>query len=425
MAKHLPLHDIQANILKGHGRTHAWCVFVQFASSREKIYTWFEHYLSPQITSAERQIKDSLKHQATNFSYDGGTLLSFSLSANGYKKLEAEDSPFFPKDESFRLGMRHKSVREKLTDAVYSYWEIPYRKEMDAMILLADNSEERLAEKKNEIFHSLWDSGTGEVYWVEKGKKLPGKLEHFGYVDGISQPEFVDKQGELIEDYWKIVLVEEGKRQYGSYFVYRKLRQDVEAFNRKIRALAAQLEVPNAIEFAEAQLVGRFKDGTPLSVYDRAVGTEENDFDYSDDPAGLKCPFHAHIRKSNPRTPAYKYKRIARRVIPFDQIGRKADLSDEPKKGVGLLFMSYQASIVEQFEHIHAQMCDEADFPHQGAGLDSITDQRIVSKEKQWNKAWNQAELPKVTFSLSEVVWLIGGEYFYTPSISFLKKSNK
>ena len=50
-------------------------------------------------------------------------------------------------------------------------------------------------------------------------------------------------------------------------------------------------------------IVGRFDDGTPLTLQrtDGAAQAIMNNFTYDSDGDGHKCPFHAHIRKTNPR----------------------------------------------------------------------------------------------------------------------------
>ena len=56
---------------------------------------------------------------------------------------------------------------------------------------------------------------------------------------------------------------------------------------------------------ARAYVVGRFQDGTPVELHDHELGAETQDyvtnFNYADDMEGSRCPFHAHIRKTNPR----------------------------------------------------------------------------------------------------------------------------
>jgi deferrochelatase/peroxidase EfeB len=50
-------------------------------------------------------------------------------------------------------------------------------------------------------------------------------------------------------------------------------------------------------------IVGRFRDGTPLTTQrgDGAHSPIMNDFDYDSDDLAGKCPFYGHVRKTNPR----------------------------------------------------------------------------------------------------------------------------
>ncbi len=92
------------------------------------------------------------------------------------------------------------------------------------------------------------------------------------------------------------------KGHYGSFVNIRKLKQDVAKFNNQIVNGAAAAGIPPALFGAYA--VGRFKDGTPVVQSAVAVAPgqvriplQTNDFDYRNDIGGLRCPFHAHIRK--------------------------------------------------------------------------------------------------------------------------------
>src|SRR5262249_37013322 len=146
-----------------------------------------------------------------------------------------------------------------------------------------------------------------------------------------------------------------GGNAFGSYFVFRKLEQNVRAFTRAEDALGrqlARLDPHFDPELAGAMIVGRFEDGAPV-VLQRGPGMPNpvaNDFDFAGDPDGLKCPFHAHIRKANPRgdttrlggTLASERSHImARRGIPYGarRMNKRRQFSDRPTRGVGLLFM--------------------------------------------------------------------------------------
>ncbi|MGW2492126.1 hypothetical protein ACWCV9_33600 [Streptomyces sp. NPDC001606] len=114
-------------------------------------------------------------------------------------------------------------------------------------------------------------------------------IEHFGYADGRSQPPFLTKDLET---------------DFGNYFVLRKLEQNVLAFRQAEEALAHALKLENNDrERAGAMLIGRFKNGTPLTLQ-ATPGAHRpvmNNFNHARDGAADKCPYQAHIRTTNPR----------------------------------------------------------------------------------------------------------------------------
>jgi Dyp-type peroxidase family len=220
----------------------------------------------------------------------------------------------------------------------------------------------------------------------------------------------------------------------GSYFVFRKLEQRVKAFNEAEESLAEKLHLAGEdSERAGAMIVGRYEDGTPLTLNeeDGIIGAgAENNFNYNNDTLGAKCPFHAHIRKSNPRgtgkheSLADEKKHImARRGIPFGLRNVNTNITPSipqmPDDGVGLLFMSYQASLINQFEFIQTNWVNDPNFPSTGNGSDPILGQGVVSKGKFAKEYDNAASLQQESFQ--SFVTLRGGEYFFAPSIAFLK----
>lgn len=187
-------------------------------------------------------------------------------------------------------------------------------------------------------------------------------------------------------------------------------------------------------------LVGRFEDGTPIQLSDEAGIIRSaviNNFDYNIDIPS-KCPYHAHIRKSNPRSSMpvgfggvqqAKKHIMARRGIPFGsrqdepndgQLDNKPVLAD----GVGLLFMSYQASIINQFEFIQKNWVNNPGFPHLDPtvpdGLDPVIGQGVPREAGAYAvKYGNPLTLARAGFD--QFVHMKGGEYFFAPSMNFLK----
>jgi deferrochelatase/peroxidase EfeB len=210
----------------------------------------------------------------------------------------------------------------------------------------------------------------------------------------------------------------------GSFMVFRKLEQDVAAFHRALDDLSTQAGRP--IAEVAALAVGRFEDGTPaVPTVTVDPAADPNDFHYDQDAAGSRCPFHAHIRKTNPRgdvprvigAPAEfeRARRVVRRGITY---GERPDLVDggvaeRPASGVGLLFMCFQGNL-DQFA-IQQEGSDSNDFVRAGVGVDAVIGQNTGAVAQTWPSDGT------ATFTMANFVRMRGGEYFFAPSLAFLR----
>ena len=282
----------------------------------------------------------------------------------------------------------------------------------------------------------------------------PESVEHFGYFDGISNPLFTKQ--DLAEEppenqnrtAWdagarlSLVLVDDpftGEADaFGSYLVYRKLGQNVSLFNERVQALASSLNIEP--ELAGAMVVGRFKDGTPVvNANTPSPGARSRQrFQLRCGRDGLKCPFHSHIRKVNPRgtTPltsleSERRRRIVRRGIPYGKpmpgVADSTATDPNPAAPRGLLFMCFQQNVEEQFEFIQRTWVDNEHFPKGVFTLGLLGDTgddpligQDLDEAQRWPKNWGDAK-GKKTFNFESAVTLKGGEYFFAPSIPFLK----
>jgi Dyp-type peroxidase family len=453
------LTNLQGHILKHHGRTHAYHIFIKFNPTKSAgAKNWIKSFATNKITSAIKQLKDSEKRH-TNKNFDGGVFRNLSLSHSGYINLGVDVSKIPQSDTAFLGGL--KASNTKLSDDINT-WEIPFKDTIDALIIVADNNVSKANEDKDKILNAIRSFST--VVHVQKGKILRNAygigIEHFGYADGISQPNFFenndspatqwDDNGALLST----LLVEDTGTitpdSFGSFYVFRKLEQDVLAFKTTEEKLSETFNKLSKDEFgifdknhkhnrelAGAMIVGRFEDGTEVINHSSEKGIVEghqlnNDFDYRDDAVGSitngsKCPFHSHIRVTNPRSDVggfAKTVRLTRRGIPYNDIGRdEFDLdNDQPSGGVGLLFQCYQSSILNQFEFIQKSWSNEGDIGGRPVGQDAIIGQGLNATQKflpsQWGVNANNQPTP-LTFR--DFVKMKGGEYFFTPSLSFLK----
>jgi Dyp-type peroxidase family len=438
------LQNLQGNILKGHGRDHTIHLFLKLRpDTLPEAKAWISAFAGQHVTSAEKQFAEM--DDFHKFKIIGGLFANFFLTSKGYEVLGIPA----PADPKFVAGM--KASGAALGDPAPAAWDEGYRGEIHASILLAHDDESELNRAARLFLQEV--RRFADVVAGERGKAMRNKnceaVEHFGYVDGRSQPLFlkedVDKErerepGTVLYDPSapaNLVLVPDpngdGDMSFGSYFVFRKLEQNVLGFKKAEEQLADELGLKGPDEeIAGAMVVGRFEDGTPvvLQKTDGRTDPVPNNFNYTADPDGLRCPFHGHIRKVNPRSetgvPAEQERRhrIARRGITYGERCKEPKdnptMEDLPSKDVGLLFMCFQSDIGNQFEFIQGQWANNEGFPLPGTGIDPVIGQRQNPVEQRWPAVWGRSV--KRPFSFQGFVTLKGGEYFFAPSISALKK---
>jgi Dyp-type peroxidase family len=433
------LDDLQGNILKSHGRDHTAQLFLQFPDSRRG--RAFLSALADQVKSAAQQLHEAKIYRETHVSA-GGFIVCF-LSYDGYRALGVEERKI-PADPAFRAGMKQRGVA--LADPPISTWDHHFQQGSHTLLLIADDSAEQVGRHLADLRGIAQEYGVCEI-GAEMGKAIPNKygknIEHFGYVDGISVPIMVTEDLPDKRERWTpeaplgLALVRDPGGQdafsFGSFFVFRKLEQNVRAFKQAEEQLAhvLGLEEPDE-ERAGAMIVGRFEDGTPLVLSQQdglSPDKPVNDFTYAQDSLGLRCPVHAHIRKVNPRGESNERDErshlMVRRGITYgerqdDPNDEHAPLDQRPTGGVGLLFMAYQSDIGNQFEHMQRHWANNPNYVVPGAGLDPIIGQ--VSADYRWPVFWGQTSAPiTAPLTVGGFVTLKGGEYFFAPSISFLK----
>jgi deferrochelatase/peroxidase EfeB len=116
--------------------------------------------------------------------------------------------------------------------------------------------------------------------------------------------------------------------------------------------------------------------------------------------------------------------RIVRRGITYDEINRKGDLSFHPERGVGLLFLCFQSSIENQFEFIQNKWANNNDFPMPFTGIDPLIGQGENRKDANGGdgeQKWSTIQRTTCSQSLEGFVKMKGGEYFFAPSLTFIK----
>lgn len=267
--------------------------------------------------------------------------------------------------------------------------------------------------------------------------------EHFGFVDGISQPlppgtkergaRWDDSVplGDLLLGYAngrhdppfppageasRLGQWQQGSMlDNGTFLVVRKLRQHVDRLEKVLNDAGATSRAQR--EALLARMAGRTLDGRALA--DSSNGPELNDFNYEDDSTGVKCPFQAHIRRANPRTP--NMPRIARRGMTY---GPRVT-NDTVRENRGVMFMAYNASIAEQFEVIQRWMTGGNSTGVFSGHTDPFLrvpdpDQSSTMRFAEGNEA-DGYEVSRVDLQDKQLVSLEWGLYLFVPSIVALR----
>lgn len=477
--------DIQGNLI-GFNKDHQQLLFVAFPSqSAGRALLVAVH---PELNDARDVLEDNA--EAKRIVREGEDPLSLNtsgvnivISFAGLTILGASELASFPSEFQQPMAAR-AGVLGDVDASAPANWVSPFTTptNLHAMIIVAADQPDLLADRTSAVSGLIANAGC-TVLGTQAGDVRPAPEtghEHFGFKDGISQPGIrglttSSKGGEPIaagefligyEDQDGNVSGSGGQPQpqpqpgqpgypsppvqpspplppwarNGSFVVYRRLQQNVKAF----QAFLASQPVPGlSPDQLGAKLLGRWPSGAPLehvpglsasvdpSVADPSVNDPNvlhddhiNNFDYqAADADGHLMPRAAHIRKSNPRDetpPGHDESdrhRILRRGIPY---GPELDPNEPdypgsgsvpPDQDRGLLFLCYQASILNGFEFIQTQWVNQPDFPQGGDGTDPIISQ---------NQAAPTFNLPPSNPHVQLARWVTttGGEYFFSPSIS-------
>ena len=346
----------------------------------------------------------------------------------------------------------------------------------------------------NEAFELLHFLGTANLDGVEP----------FGFADGISQPQLDwsrqrDVSASLI-DYSDVVALGEVLLGYrneydkytdrplldagaasegllaaedapdkrdlgrnGTYLVMRQLRQDVRSFWQFISGQAGG--DPTEADTLAASLVGRTRAGDPLvPIQEQAipgVGPQPdqirvNQFTFDRDPAGIGCPFGAHVRRANPRNTDFpgrptglkrlvaalglhrnnfrddmmssvRFHRILRRGREYGPGLSPADAlqpapSNDPERG--LHFICLNANISRQFEFLQNAWMMSTKF----SGLTGESDPLLGNREAvpgcpatDTFIVPQDGGLRRRVSGLPQFVTVRGGAYFFLPSLRALR----
>lgn len=422
----------------------------------------------PLLTSCQ-DVEDHRTAFRTGTASPRGPWSALAFSSSGLRALgvPASEVGLFP--EEFQEGMR---ARAALLGDVGPHapetWVAPYAGGNIHAVLIAAADGARAADALVARHRRIMSSYGVEILGIEVGQDRVDQPhhEHFGFLDGISQPGVRGvtqshdpvgnpSQGDHGQDLlWPGEFVLGHPTQdarpgadggftapgpvsttgpswatNGSFVVFRRLRQDVPGFRAMIASAAAQVGMGS--EQIAAKLVGRWPSGASVlatpdadrvdpSIADASVLDPQriNDFEFGDDLDGVQMPRCAHIRKTYPRDEelptggeaATQTHRLLRRGI---QYGPSYDASPETRDADrGLLFIAYQSSIGRQFEFVQRRWVNDPNVPEAGDGQDPLIATGATPPVCRVQTATGE----KVV-QLTTVVTTTGGEYFFQPSL--------
>ncbi|CCO37323.1 Dye-decolorizing peroxidase msp1 OS=Marasmius scorodonius GN=msp1 PE=1 SV=1 [Rhizoctonia solani AG-1 IB] len=407
-----------------------------------------------------------------SFTYSGLKKLGFNvedLPESGRKILEKGQLK-----DAASLHDLLEDKKPKPEDKISRAWDKVFKDghdRIDGVLLIASESAETVNKCRSqiqkdleghiEVVHHIHGDTRADV--KENGESLKDH-EHFGWKDGISNPwlegvfctcrripeQPIIQPGTILVGYpnkhnQSNKLDKKNLARNGSYLVFRKIDQLVPEFHKWLQDNPVPL---NRLDFPEisddelrkrgaelrgAQLVGRWKKGTPLERShhgdDPSVWGDPKEINKFGFTLGNRdiCPFSAHIRKMNPRDDQLDFGKnfLVRAGITYGEEVTESEKSKHktnPKSSRGLAFVSYQADIDAGFRFQQTSWANEKVFPPTGpmefgpTGLDPLIGQtgnediRPETLDTKGN-----------TLTLEQFVIARGGVYCFTPSIKALK----
>ncbi|QIG96232.1 MULTISPECIES: Dyp-type peroxidase [unclassified Bradyrhizobium] len=403
MSAMINLADLQGNILRGYTKKPYVRYLILEVADRVAARRWLAASTSgrsdgvPQITSGDWGASKP------------DTCFNIGLTYEGLRALGTPSASLEMFPNEFIEGMTARAL--KLGDVGPSApetWPKPFN-EPKRIHLIATIYAEKAEQLDDVQKRALADTSAVTLVGTREGCSFPDDRVHFGYRDNIMQPRFegihdsdryddgqpraplgtvlLGHRTNLEGLMWRVPQPEELGHN-GTFNAFRVLKQDVAGFEEYLDQAAdellkdtravGELLPPGAEakigqilsiegltphgalrEIVAANLCGRWRDGTPLALSadlpDPKLVKEK--FDYVGES---RCPYGAHIRRSNPRggqivqRVANNSRRLVRRGVPYGPAyDRTQPRKPEPERG--LLGNFIGANLGAQFE---AMSCD-------------------------------------------------------------------
>ena len=392
----------------------------------------------------------------------GAKLLNLGISFDGLRALGVEPAVLdeFPLD--FSNGPSPGVLGDFGTSAPEHWWHRRFlTSDVHILVALAAHADADLESLTEVARTAAASTGVTELRPMPDtdqtidGRFLGKGRLHFGYRDGISQPNVAWSDDTMTADHInfrhfilgysipkisstpKIVAsrpvssVATDLVRDGSYAVFKWVYQDVAAFNRFLEtegpALAPSLPPAEAQELLAAKIMGRWRDGTPLVLSPDGPSPDvasSNEFSYRlADPQGVRCPFTAHVRVVNPRDQELNppefgvVPRVIRRGTPF---GPPLDGTIDDGRLRGLVGVFLCASISAQVYKLTAWM-KRTDFSPvfaHSAAQDPLASREVPGASTVFEVP-SSAGPTKIT--LQQFTRTLGTAFFLVPGLSGLR----
>ena len=433
MDDNLELEDIQSPILRRRPSPYVGCHILLHiragAQGRELL-----RRLAPHVISAAQY----------NFV---DTWLAVALTCSGLRALGLAPALLDTFPTAFREGMASRAASfgdtgENLPD----HWEAPYGSgQIHVALTLLSVSRRFWEEKLAFARQQLAELPGVELLQRVDFEQPPDARTPFGYKDGISMPKISGNNlspisspeeeiapGEFVLGYPG----EAGRHvpmpqpavlgRNGTFAGFRKLHSRVAAFRRFLQDNRGPSLSENLLA---AKVIGRWRSGAPLVLAPEADDPElisdsgrVNNFDYEDDPSGLRCPLGSHIRRMNPRNTRLavmsnvKLRRLIRHGTTYGPPLPEGVLEDDGQpRGIFFIFMS--ATAPETFEFLKKEWIQDGNF----LGLGKECDPVAAHHDGRGSFTIPMRPIRRRIPLLETFTLVRGGEYCFLPGISALR----
>jgi len=460
----LDLTDIQGNLLRGYRSANArhFALGIGDAKAAKSFIAGLlsgDEQRSPQITNAEEW--DDKPHYTLNLgvTFAGLQALGVAPEALGAFPVAFQQGPAVraSADPDYPDGVGLGDV----DDSAPSNWIVGGTMTPTVHLMLSLYTDEHRVKRIDELtarLRKVFASSYLTELHVQDANALPKGKVHFGYRDGIAQPQIEGAPGRDRRDMQPQATVGDfllggdyvntyGGNYLGSippalghnatYGAFRILRQDVHGFEEFLRHRADRWDMDP--ELVAAKLLGRWRNGVPLTLSpdtykpDPKIRKRElNAFDYApgpghttyyDDVEGQRCPIGAHIRRLNPRGSLVMGKphsrRLVRRGMPYGPPLRPDAPDDRVERGLVGLFICGDLDL--QYEFILRVWANEDIATH---GLRGTRDPLIGAQPAmggQFVVRTDDSRDPIVMTALPRLVQTRGSVYVLIPGIGGLR----